>query len=98
MECGRRNADAACSDLAACDLSALVTLGVRAAFESMSVDELLIGTDVALKSVQIKNESRRHQFAQASPFPYQSGFGWSHIVAGLAPVQGVFFVRPLTLH
>ena len=64
------NADASRSDLTVCDLSTLVTLGVRAGFEPMSVDQLLVGADVALKSVQIKNESRRHQLAKTSPFSY----------------------------
>jgi hypothetical protein len=44
MESGSRDVDTACGDLAACDLSALVTLGVRAGFEPISVDELLVGT------------------------------------------------------
>src|SRR5215469_1489641 len=79
MDSGGRDAYAACGDLAARDLSALMTLGVWAGFESVSVDELLIGADVLLKSVQIKNESRRHELAQASPFSYQFGIGWSHM-------------------
>jgi len=79
MESGGRDADGACSNLAACDLSALVTLGVRAGFEPISVDELLVGTNILFKSLQIKNESRRHQLAQTSQLPYQSVIGRSHI-------------------
>src|SRR5215469_10566564 len=99
MDSGGRDAYAACGDLAARDLSALMTLGVWAGFESVSVDELLIGADVLLKSVQIKNESRRHELAQASPFSYQFGIGWSQDAHTPHPVGSprISVMKPTTV-
>jgi hypothetical protein len=75
VESSGRDADAASGNLAAGDLGALVTLGVRAALKSRSIDESLIGIDILLKKVQINNERRRHQIAQASSFSYDSAIG-----------------------
>jgi hypothetical protein len=91
--CGA-NANSPCGYLPPRNLCAFMALGVRACLQSVDVYLVLIGSYVSLEDLQIQNQGRRRQFAQAARFSYESGVGAGKTVRNVYFRHLVLFPMP----